>query len=167
MLALLLGIKRSLSALIHAATMVAAGTVVLAGLFPLLSVSQTPRWVLGIAVSLTMFLTTILIFLTMREVWGWSLWLAVAVAGLFGSEVAIAGADTTFNTALTSFTGFLEGSGGKIITVLSLAGGLIGLASGRFTLAQIAVPVGVGIGVGSERGGGGGIGQCRGRGCGH
>jgi KUP system potassium uptake protein len=37
----------------------------------------------GIAVSLTMFLTTILIFLTMREVWGWSLWLAVAVAGLF------------------------------------------------------------------------------------
>ena len=37
----------------------------------------------------------------------------VAVAGLFGSEVAMAGADTTFNTALTSFTGFLEGSGGK------------------------------------------------------
>jgi KUP system potassium uptake protein len=37
----------------------------------------------GIAVSLTMFLTTILIFLTMREVWGWSLWLAAAVAGLF------------------------------------------------------------------------------------
>ena len=72
-----------------------------------------------------------------------------AVAALFGSEVAMAGADTTFNTALTSFTGFLEGSGGKIITVLSLAGGLIGLASGRFTLAQIAVPVGVGIGVGT------------------
>ena len=73
----------------------------------------------------------------------------VAVASLVGSEVAMAGADTTFNTALTSFTGFLEGSGGKIITVLSLAGGLIGLASGRFTLAQIAVPVGVGIGVGT------------------
>ena len=39
------------SALIHAATMVAAGTVVLAGFFPLLAVSQTPRWVLGVAVS--------------------------------------------------------------------------------------------------------------------
>jgi conjugal transfer pilus assembly protein TraA len=51
--------------------------------------------------------------------------------------------------ALTKFTDFLEGSGGKIITVLSLAGGLIGLASGRFTLSQIAVPVGVGIGVGT------------------
>ena len=73
----------------------------------------------------------------------------VAVASLVGSEVAMAGADTTFNTALTSFTGFLEGSGGKIITVLSLAGGIVGLASGRFTLAQIAVPVGVGIGVGT------------------
>ena len=51
--------------------------------------------------------------------------------------------------ALTKFTDFLEGSGGKIITVLSLAGGLIGLASGRFSLGQVAVPVGVGIGVGT------------------
>ena len=54
------------------------------------------------------------------------------VVAVAGSGVAIAGADATFNTALTSFTGFLEGSGGKIITVLSLAGGIVGLASGRF-----------------------------------
>ncbi len=73
----------------------------------------------------------------------------VAVAGLFGSEVAMAGADATFNTALTSFTGFLEGSGGKIITVLSLAGGIVGLASGRFSLGQVAIPVGVGVGAGT------------------
>ena len=65
------------------------------------------------------------------------------------ATAAYAGADTTFTPALQKFTDFLEGSGGKIITVLSLAGGLIGLASGRFTLAQIAVPVGVGIGVGT------------------
>jgi KUP system potassium uptake protein len=37
----------------------------------------------GIAVSLTMFLTTILIYLTMREVWRWSLPLAIGVAGVF------------------------------------------------------------------------------------
>ena len=74
----------------------------------------------------------------------------VAVASLVGSEVAMAGADTTFNTALTSFTGFLEGSGGKIITVLSLAGGIVGLASGRFSLGQVAIPVGVGVGAGTE-----------------
>ncbi len=77
-----------------------------------------------------------------------SLAMPIAVAALAASAV-YAGADTTFAPALTKFTDFLEGSGGKIITVLSLAGGLIGLASGRFTLAQIAVPVGVGIGVGT------------------
>ena len=62
---------------------------------------------------------------------------------------AFAGTDTTFDTAFNKVTAFLEGSGGKIITVLSLAGGLIGLASGRFSLGQVAVPVGVGIGVGT------------------
>ena len=72
----------------------------------------------------------------------------VALAALAASA-AYAGADTTFTPALTKFTDFLEGSGGKIITVLSLAGGLIGLASGRFSLGQVAVPVGVGIGFGT------------------
>ena len=70
--------------------------------------------------------------------------IALACAG-----AAYAGADTTFDPALQKFTDFLEGSGGKIITVLSLAGGLIALASGRFALGQVAVPVGVGIGVGT------------------
>ena len=72
----------------------------------------------------------------------------VAIAALAASA-AYAGADTTFAPALQKFTDFLEGSGGKIITVMSLAGGLIGLASGRFSLGQVAVPVGVGIGVGT------------------
>ena len=70
--------------------------------------------------------------------------IALACAG-----AAYAGADTTFDPALQKFTDFLEGSGGKIITVLSLAGGLIALASDRFALGQVAVPVGVGIGVGT------------------
>ena len=71
------------------------------------------------------------------------------IVALAAAGAAYAGADTTFDPALTMFTDFLEGSGGKIITVLSLAGGLIGLASGRFSLGQVAVPVGVGIGVGT------------------
>lgn len=75
--------------------------------------------------------------------------LAIAAVSVVGASAAIAGADTTFNTALTSFTGFLEGSGGKIITVLSLAGGIVGLASGRFSLGQVAIPVGVGVGAGT------------------
>src|SRR3546814_6223486 len=44
---------------------------------------------------------------------------------------AFAGTDTTFDTAFTKFTAFLEGSGGKIITIISLALGLVGMASGR------------------------------------
>jgi hypothetical protein len=72
-----------------------------------------------------------------------------AAVTLACAGAAYAGADTTFDPALQKFTDFLEGSGGKIITVLSLAGGLIALASGRFALGQVAVPVGVGIGVGT------------------
>lgn len=78
--------------------------------------------------------------------------LAAAVTAalvVFGAETAIAGTDTTFTTALTKFTNFLSGSGGKIITVLSLAGGVVGLASGRFSLSQVAIPVGVGVGAGT------------------
>ncbi|SEK04044.1 hypothetical protein SAMN05518849_13217 [Sphingobium sp. AP50] len=74
---------------------------------------------------------------------------AAIVGAVTMASPALAGADTTFNTALTQFTGFLEGSGGKIITVLSLAGGIVGLASGRFSLAQVAIPVGVGVGAGT------------------
>jgi conjugal transfer pilus assembly protein TraA len=73
---------------------------------------------------------------------------AVAAAAVLASP-AFAGADATFNTALDAFSGFLEGSGGKIITVLSLAGGVVGLASGRFSLGQVAIPVGVGVGAGT------------------
>lgn len=73
----------------------------------------------------------------------------LAVVMLFGSAAAFAGADTTFDTALTKFTDFLEGSGGKIITVMSLAGGIVALASGRFSLGQVAVPVAVGVGAGT------------------
>jgi KUP system potassium uptake protein len=37
----------------------------------------------GIAVALTMFLTSVLMYRAMREVWGWSFWLSAVVAGLF------------------------------------------------------------------------------------
>ena len=74
---------------------------------------------------------------------------AVVAAAMLGPAAAFAGTDAAFNTALTQFTNFLSGSGGKVITVLSLAGGIVGLASGRFSLAQIAVPVGTGVAAGT------------------
>ena len=73
----------------------------------------------------------------------------IAMVMVLGASAAFAGADTTFNTALTKFTDFLEGSGGKIITVMSLAGGIVALASGRFSLGQVAVPGAVGVGAGT------------------
>ena len=73
----------------------------------------------------------------------------IVAAVVLGADVALAGTDATFDTALEKFTDFLEGSGGKIITVLSLAGGVVGLASGRFSLGQVAIPVGVGVGAGT------------------
>ena len=73
----------------------------------------------------------------------------IAMVMVLGASAAFAGTDQTFNTALTKFTDFLEGSGGKIITVMSLAGGIVALASGRFSLGQVAVPVAVGVGAGT------------------
>ena len=73
--------------------------------------------------------------------------LAVLALGVAGA--AMAGADTTFGPALTLFTDFFEGSGGGIITVLSLVAGVIAMASGRFSLGQIAIPVGVGVAAGT------------------
>src|SRR3546814_7272903 len=70
-------------------------------------------------------------------------------ACLWFAGPAFAGADTTFDTALTRFTAFLEGSGGQRLTVLSLAGGIVALASGRSSMGQIAIPVGVGVGAGT------------------
>jgi KUP system potassium uptake protein len=37
----------------------------------------------GIAVSLTMLMTSVLLFIAMREIWGWSMWAAGAVSGFF------------------------------------------------------------------------------------
>ena len=71
----------------------------------------------------------------------------LAVATLAGP--AFAGTDNTFDTAFNKFSGFLEGSGGKVITLISLALGIAAMASGRFNMGQIALPVGVGIAVGT------------------
>lgn len=64
-------------------------------------------------------------------------------------DPAFAGTDATFDTAFNKFSGFLQGSGGKVITLISLALGIAAMASGRFNMGQIALPVGVGIAVGT------------------
>ncbi len=80
------------SALIHAATMVAAGTVVLAGLFPLLVASPGARWFLGITVSVTMLLAAVLAFAQsdLKRLLAWS---TVSQVGIMLSAVAAAPAE--------------------------------------------------------------------------
>jgi NADH-quinone oxidoreductase subunit L len=69
------------SALIHAATMVAAGTVVLAGVFPLLAVSPSARWFLGVAAAVTMLLAAVLAFAQsdLKRMLAWSTVSQVAI----------------------------------------------------------------------------------------
>ena len=69
------------SALIHAATMVAAGTVVLAGLFPLLAVSPSARWFLGLVAAATMLLAAVLAFAQsdLKRMFAWSTVSQVAI----------------------------------------------------------------------------------------
>lgn len=74
--------------------------------------------------------------------------LAMAVMFIMTSP-AFAGTDTTFDTAYNKFTAFLQGSGGKLITLVSLAGGVLGMVKGGFSLAQVGIPVGTGVAVGT------------------
>src|SRR6202040_2194056 len=64
----------------------------------------------GIAVSLTMLMTSALLFIAMREIWGWSVWAAGSVAGFF---LVV---DTAFFTAnLTKI-----GEGGYVPVILAV-----------------------------------------------
>jgi KUP system potassium uptake protein len=64
----------------------------------------------GIAVSLTMLMTSALLFIAMREIWGWSLWAAGSIAGFFLIV------DTAFFTAnLTKI-----GEGGYVPVILAV-----------------------------------------------
>jgi KUP system potassium uptake protein len=58
----------------------------------------------GIAVSLTMLMTTVLLFIAMREIWGWSLMLAGTVATCF---LVVDGAFFLANSAKVAEGGYV------------------------------------------------------------
>ena len=64
----------------------------------------------GIAVSLTMLLTTVLLFIAMREIWKWSLPLAATVAGIFA----------IIDTAFVLSNGMKIAEGGWVPLVLAV-----------------------------------------------
>jgi NADH-quinone oxidoreductase subunit L len=84
------------SALIHAATMVAAGTVVLAQLFPVLVQAEASRWVLGISTAVTMLVAALLAMgqSDLKRLLAWSTVSQVAIMlSALASASAAAGPD--------------------------------------------------------------------------
>ena len=72
---------------------------------------------------------------------------AALLASVLFAGLAMAGTDTTFDTAFTQLDGWLSGSGGRVITILALAYAAAG-AIARMSIATILVPAGVGLLVG-------------------
>lgn len=87
------------SALIHAATMVAAGTVVLAQLLPLLLRAEPARALLGLSVAATMLLAAVaaLVEPDLKRLLAWS---TVSQVGVMLAPLAAAGAGATTGAAL-------------------------------------------------------------------
>lgn len=87
------------SALIHAATMVAAGTVVLTQLLPVLLLADAARTVLGVSVAVTMLLAALLALLEpdLKRLLAWS---TISQVGVMLAPLAAAGAGPAAGSAL-------------------------------------------------------------------
>lgn len=87
------------SALIHAATMVAAGTVVLTQLLPVLLLAEAARAVLGVSVAATMLLSALLALLEpdLKRLLAWS---TISQVGVMLAPLAAAGAGPAAGSAL-------------------------------------------------------------------
>ena len=87
------------SALIHAATMVAAGTVVLTQLLPVLVLADAARAVLGVSVAVTMLLAALLALLEpdLKRLLAWS---TISQVGVMLAPLAVAGAGPAAGGAL-------------------------------------------------------------------
>lgn len=87
------------SALIHAATMVAAGTVVLGQLFPVLAQADAARAVLGVSVAVTMLLAALLALVEpdLKRLLAWS---TISQVGVMLAPLAAAGTGPAVGSAL-------------------------------------------------------------------
>ncbi|MCQ8185887.1 hypothetical protein [Parvularcula maris] len=72
--------------------------------------------------------------------------LAVGLAVL--SSAAMAGADTTFDTAVTTVAGYINGSAGKLAALVSLMYGVVRMATSGWSLGHVGVPIAVGVAAG-------------------
>lgn len=73
--------------------------------------------------------------------------LLVAAAAVIAGP-ALAGADTTFDTAVTTITGYINGSAGKLAALVSLGYGIVRMATSGWSLGHVGVPIAVGVSAG-------------------
>jgi len=72
---------------------------------------------------------------------------AFAVLTLLAAP-AFAGADATFDAAVTTVAGYINGSAGKLAALVSLGYGVIRMATSGWSLGHVGVPIAVGIAAG-------------------
>ena len=120
------------SALIHAATMVAAGTVVLTQLFPLLAMTGPARLLLAVLASLTMLGAAVLAFAQgdLKRLLAWS---TVSQVALMLAVLAAATAQTGPDAALQHLIGHAW-----FKALLFLATGWLGVLVGGTAMAMVA-----------------------------
>lgn len=80
----------------------------------------------------------------------WAAFALLAAAALLYLAVApaFAGADTTFDTAVTTVTGYINGSAGKLAALVSLGYGIVRMATSGWSLGHVGVPIAVGVSAG-------------------
>ncbi|WP_036767428.1 membrane protein [Parvularcula oceani] len=61
---------------------------------------------------------------------------------------ALAGTDTTFDTATSTVAGYINGSAGKLAALVALGYGVIRMATSGWSLGHVGVPIAVGISAG-------------------
>lgn len=168
------------SALIHAATMVAAGAIVLSQLLPVLLLAGPARSLLGLSVAVTMLLAAVLALLEpdLKRLLAWS---TISQIGVVLAPLAAAGADRAVGSALGHLyghaifkallfltVGWLAATRGSTLAT-ALAGsarshrvGLVAWAAGLVSLAGVPLVLGgltkehviASVGAGVDAGGG-------------
>lgn len=61
---------------------------------------------------------------------------------------ALAGADTTFDEAVTTVAGYINGSAGKLAALIALGYGVVRMATSGWSLGHVGVPIAVGVSAG-------------------
>lgn len=71
--------------------------------------------------------------------------LALFAFAYFTLGQAFAGADGTFDAAVTTVAGYINGSAGKLAALASLAYGMVRMATAGWSLGHVGVPISVGV----------------------